>query len=70
MMSAVAVAPLFLSSRASMMTPWACPVGFDFRSSMSATSSNISSSSAMPVPFFAETGTQMTSPPNSSITTP
>ena len=69
-MSTVAIGPVFFSSFASMMTPVAGLLGLARISCTSATSKIISSSSSMPVPLRAETGTQMTSPPNSSITTP
>ncbi len=69
-MSTVAVGPVFFSSFASMITPVAGRLGLARISCTSATSKIISSRSSMPVPLRAETGTQITSPPYSSITTP
>ena len=66
----VAIGPLPLSILASMTTPFASLSGLALSSRTSAVRFTISSSSSMPSPVFAETGTQITSPPHSSQTRP
>ena len=62
----VATGPRPLSSCASMMTPRASRFGFALSSLTSATRRTISRRSFMPCFCFAETGTMMVSPPQSS----
>ena len=63
-----AIAPLFLSSLASITTPFACLFGFAFKSNTSASNNTISNNWSMFVWFFAEIGTYIVSPPHSSGT--
>ena len=65
-----AIGPLALSSLASSTVPIASLSGLAFSSSTSACSKIISSRLVMPSPVFADTGTLMTSPPQSSTRTP
>ena len=64
----VATGPLPLSSLASITVPFASLFGLALSSFTSATSSTFSSSSSIPMPVFADTGTAITSPPHSSTT--
>ena len=64
----VATGPLPLSRRASITAPFASLSGFALRSRTSAVRFTISSRLSIPSPVLAETGTQITSPPHSSIT--
>ena len=68
--STVATGPLPLSSSASTTVPNALLSGFAFNSSISATKSIISSNVSIPVFCLAETGTAITSPPQSSTSKP
>ena len=66
--SIVATGPLDLSSLASITAPLACFLGFTFNSSISACNKTISNKSSIPIPFLAEIGTNIVSPPHSSGT--
>ncbi len=68
--SNVATGPRPLSRRASITVPLAALSGLALSSFISDTRSTISSSLSMPSPVWAETGTQITSPPHSSGTRP
>ena len=68
--STVATGPLPLSSCASITVPTALLSGFAFNSSISATNRTISSKWSIPMFFLAETGTAITSPPQSSTRSP
>mmetsp|Transcript_35 Transcript_35/g.98 ORF Transcript_35/g.98 Transcript_35/m.98 type:complete len:255 (-) Transcript_35:678-1442(-) len=62
----VVMGPDFLSRQASSTVPVACRSGLATRSSSSATSNTVSSSSSTPVPFLAEMFTMGVLPPHSS----
>ena len=68
--SIVATGPFDLSSFASITTPFACLFGFAFSSFISATKSTISNKLSIFIFFFAEIGTKIVSPPQSSETNP
>ena len=61
-----ATAPRFLSSSASITTPVAILSLFAFKSSISLTNNIACFKSSNPVPFFADIGTHIASPPHSS----
>ena len=62
----VATGPLPLSSSASTTRPLACRFGFAFNSATSATRSIISRRVSIPSPVWADTGTKIVLPPQSS----
>ena len=66
----VAIGPLLLSSLASITVPIASLSGFARSSRTSACNRIISKRSVIPSPFLADTGTLITSPPQSSTSTP
>ena len=68
--STVATGPLPLSSSASITVPTALLFGLALNSSISATNNTISKSVSIPSFFLADTGTAITSPPQSSTNNP
>ena len=68
--NSVATGPLFLSSLASITEPIASLDGFALSSSTSACNKIISRRFTIPSPVFADTGTEITSPPQSSTRIP
>ena len=66
----VATGPRPLSSSASITRPLARLLGFAFNSRTSAVNKIISSNNSIPSPLFADTGTNIVLPPQSSVTNP
>ncbi len=68
--STVATGPLPLSNSASITVPTALLSGLALNSSTSATKRTISNRVSIPSLFLADTGTDITSPPQSSTNSP